>query len=428
MTDILREWGGSTTRSSLRGSKQAQLCRRETLADLAKSLPWGRGTTTESSSVKKRRESSADSGIKSVSTKRRDSSTTAISDFRSDIARLWGSRRESTIENGNLSRSDTIRRGSGESGKSPRNSNANSRRGSGESGKNRRDSMTSSSITTPPKFQKQHSCRHHKRKASKAEFEAKYYRAEQRPSTSSTASDSASAPTTTTDTSPQILPPPTIITSSVTSQSISPKAVSPVLPSITPPPSDRQISSAATSPVRASPTSLFSTRRDSTTQVYHKNRRDSRSPDGRARDPKKFPKLPRQSTAIDESLPPPASRRESQPTLSLDPSGEDSSGRKARRDSLSPDSASCGQSRRESRSRLSPDRSAERDISPVARTRRGIFFFKNSKNLMNIIFKIKKKKQLFVICITRKIKKTIHFNCRRVQNYRHKYPAFEIPR
>ncbi|KAL0266724.1 UNVERIFIED_CONTAM: hypothetical protein PYX00_009192 [Menopon gallinae] len=72
LTDILREWGGSTTRSSLRGNKQAQLCRRETLADLAKSLPWGKSSATDMSSVRKRRESSADSGIKSISTKRRD--------------------------------------------------------------------------------------------------------------------------------------------------------------------------------------------------------------------------------------------------------------------------------------------------------------------------------------------------------------------
>lgn len=376
LTDILREWGGSTTRASFRGSKQAQLCRRETLADLAKSLPWGKSTTTEvSSSIKKRRESSADSGIKSVSSKRRDSSTTAISDFRSDIARLLGSRRESTVENGNtsISKPELARRGSGESGKSRRNSNANSRRSSGESGRSRRDSMSSSSVVTPSKFPKQHSCRHHKRKASRADLNGKYYRDEQRPSTSSTASDSVPATSAVTETSTQVLPPPTIITSSVTPPPASPRAVSPILPSVTPPPYDKQLSSAATSPVRTIPTSLISTRRDSTTQVYHKNRRESRSPDGRARDPKKFPRLPRQSTAIDESLPPPTSRRESQPTLSPDPGGNDSIGRKARRDSLSPDSASCGRSRRDSRSHLSPDRSADKEISPVGRTRRGIF-------------------------------------------------------
>jgi len=89
LTDILREWGGGgiSTKSS-RGNK---LCRRETLADIAKSLPWSRQTTTDAShlvSLRKRRESSVDSGIRSqVSSKsRRDS---AISDLKNDIAKLW---------------------------------------------------------------------------------------------------------------------------------------------------------------------------------------------------------------------------------------------------------------------------------------------------------------------------------------------------
>lgn len=66
--------------------------RRETLADLARSLPWGRQTTQESGPTpnitthRKRRESSADSGIKSSSSKsRRDSHHTAISDFRTEV-------------------------------------------------------------------------------------------------------------------------------------------------------------------------------------------------------------------------------------------------------------------------------------------------------------------------------------------------------
>lgn len=88
LTDILREWGGGASGKSGRGNK---LCRRETLADIAKSLPWSRQTTTDAShlaSLRKRRESSVDSGIRSqVSTKsRRDS---AISDFKNDIAKLW---------------------------------------------------------------------------------------------------------------------------------------------------------------------------------------------------------------------------------------------------------------------------------------------------------------------------------------------------
>lgn len=87
LTDILREWGGGTSGKN----RSNKLSRRETLADIAKSLPWSRQTTTDAShlaSLRKRRESSVDSGIRSqVSTKsRRDS---AISDFKNDIARLW---------------------------------------------------------------------------------------------------------------------------------------------------------------------------------------------------------------------------------------------------------------------------------------------------------------------------------------------------
>lgn len=110
-----------------------------------------------------------------------------------------------------------------------------------------------------------------------------------------------------------------------------------------------------------------------------KGRRDSRthaSPERRPANkdppPSKFPRLPRQSTAIDESCLPPGvwGRRGSQPTLSPDP--EEATGRKARRDSLSPDSASYSRGRRDSRSHLSPERTAaERDVSPVGRGRRG---------------------------------------------------------
>lgn len=89
LTDILREWGGGGI--STKSSRSNKLCRRETLADIAKSLPWSRQTTTDAShlvSLRKRRESSVDSGIRSqVSSKsRRDS---AISDLKNDIARLW---------------------------------------------------------------------------------------------------------------------------------------------------------------------------------------------------------------------------------------------------------------------------------------------------------------------------------------------------
>lgn len=76
-------------------------------------------------------------------------------------------------------------------------------------------------------------------------------------------------------------------------------------------------------------------------------------------------RLQRQATTYDEScLPLGGSRRGSQPALS--PDVDDVEGR-ARRDSLSPDSASRG--RRDSRAHLSPDRSREREGSPRRRTR-----------------------------------------------------------
>lgn len=136
----------------------------------------------------------------------------------------------------------------------------------------------------------------------------------------------------TTDSACQALPPPTIITSSVTPPATSPTA--------------------------------SKARRDSTTQCGRANRRDSRaSPDRTPR----LSRLQRQATAYDESCLPPGgwgTRRESQPALS--PDGDENE-RRARRDSLSPDSASKG--RRDSRSHLSPDRNHERDTSPRRRAR-----------------------------------------------------------
>lgn len=379
LTDILREWGGGSTKAR----QKAPLCRRETLADLARSLPWGRQTTQDSGPTpsittnRKRRESSADSGIKSIGSKsRRDSHHTAISDFRSEVAKLWQRRESNTTTV--ITASSTPRRGSGESNRSGRrdsvsHSHGASRRGSGESGRSgRRDSMNI--ITPPPKIvgaQK-------KRRDSRTINDAPYYRQEQRPSTSSTASDSAplvahptptiqqppicttvavgtvatlSAGTTTSDTSTQALPPPTIITSSVTPPATSPTVQAPAVQATTP-----------THP-------LLTTRRDSTTQCGRLGRRDSRTHASPERATNKLSRLQRQNTAYDESCLPPGGwgRRGSQPTA-LSPDVDDT-GRKARRDSLSPDSAS--RSRRDSRSHLSPDRSGERDISPVRRTRRG---------------------------------------------------------
>ncbi|KAE8743030.1 hypothetical protein FOCC_FOCC011353 [Frankliniella occidentalis] len=206
------------------------------------------------------------------------------------------------------------------------------------------------------------------------------------------------------------MPCPTIIMSSVTppqattpaSQSTSPAPTStvafqlpvtsvseglrgPPSPSRPSTPGSRHASPATTptAPLSPAPSNmhpqLSSTRRDSTTQVYtnKSSRRDSRahaSPERRhSRDqhsPVRFPRLRRQSTAIDDSCLPPGVW------------GEAGEGRQARRDSLSPDSASyrgggpnapAPQGRRDSRSHLSPDRAGagSRDVSPVGRGRRG---------------------------------------------------------
>ncbi|XP_018045930.1 PREDICTED: uncharacterized protein LOC108685585 [Atta colombica] len=439
LTDILREWGGGgiSTKSS-RGNK---LCRRETLADIAKSLPWSRQTTTDAShlvSLRKRRESSVDSGIRSqVSSKsRRDS---AISDLKNDIAKLW-SKKDVLLQPQPPPTviSPTPRRGSGES--------RNSRRGSGESARSRRDSVITgqSQIRDSPGDRK-HNCRHHRRRQSQQSVDGggvtptKYYRNDQRPSASSTDSagsntvrehleaqrnstdksersssiegktqstgstmiDTKTVMTTslivngkgpvvittttdlktmslntspvmstlcqtmstlTVDTKPVIenkigvsldasVNPPTIVMSSVTPPAISPTAGSSLpLPGT----STSGSSSPVGSPnVNNTPTHpLLSTRRDSTTQCNFKGKEVS---------PSKLSRLIRQHAAIDESMPP-TGRRGSQPTLSPDP---EDGGRKARRDSLSPDSASYLR-RRDSKSHLSPDRNVDkRDISPI---------------------------------------------------------------
>ncbi|XP_066145390.1 uncharacterized protein rsh isoform X3 [Euwallacea fornicatus] len=361
LSDIL--WGGSK-------KQQKQLHRRETLADLARSLPWGRQTTadtekgpTPSICTKKRRESSADSGIKSIGSKsRRDSHHSAISELKAEVQRMW-LRKESMTATTIVSPSSvSARRDSGESSRSGRRDSYSqhaSRRGSGESGKSsRRGSTTTIPPPPPPKIVGAT----RKRRDSRGKIETPtYYRQEQRPSTSSTASDSGTSagmlqinsgslvPTATctssTDSATQFqgnLPCPTIITSSVT-----PPATSPTVPTTT-----------VTTPTHP----LLSTRRDSTTQCGRIGRRDSRS---HASPERRSSRLQRQNTAFDECLPPGINRRGSQPALSPD---VDDTSRKARRDSLSPDSASRG--RRDSRSHLSPDRSGERDISPVRRSRK----------------------------------------------------------
>jgi len=92
------------------GGRPKGITRRETLADIAKTLPFGRSNTITSS--RKRRESSVDSGVKSLSSKgggRRDSKT----DFRAVIAKLLNNRRDSIITPSSVSQ-QLRRRGSGE--------------------------------------------------------------------------------------------------------------------------------------------------------------------------------------------------------------------------------------------------------------------------------------------------------------------------
>lgn len=283
LTDILREWSGT-------GSKRNQkppLNRRETLADLARSLPWHRISNDQYPSppsghpppLRKRRESSADSGIKSMRS-RRDSHT-------SELAKIWN-RKDAEKENQEIpnvavsTESSTTRNGS--------------RRGSGDSSyrSSRRDSTS-----VPPKVigvQK-------KRRDSLAAPEIPNFRTEQRPSTSSADSGPLYS-TQQVDSSCQSIPMPTIIMSSV-----SPPATSP----------SPKFELAKTG------------RRDSTTQCNSRmNRRESR--------------LQRQATAYDESCTPSYSRRGSQPqqpALSPSEGGPSEGGslceRQARRDSLSPD-------------------------------------------------------------------------------------------
>lgn len=312
LTDILREWSGG-------GSKRqkAPLNRRETLADLARSLPWGRNTIADTDnstqnnqghvSLRKRRESSADSGIKSMRS-RRESHT-------SDFNKTW--QKKESPNDRDKENTDT--------GASTDNTRSGSRRGSGESSRSRRDSTINRALTPPPP--KVVGTR--KRRDSLTVVEMPNFRQEQRPSTSSTASDSGPYFVNSSDMGCQALPPPTMVISSVT-----PPATSPTAPS--------------------------SGRRDSTTQCGRVNRRDSRASPERPR----LQRLQRQATAFDESCPPLGNRRESQPALSptSGPADGEDGERRARRDSLSPDSASRG--RRDSRQHLSPDRNRNRDGSP----------------------------------------------------------------
>ncbi|XP_076659669.1 rap GTPase activating protein radish [Halictus rubicundus] len=407
LSDLLRDWSGGGSGKS-RGNK---LSRRETVADITKSLPRSRQPTDTShlERLRKRRESSVDSGIRSqASTKSRREST--ISELKNDFARLWN-KRDSTpqVQPPPKVISPTPRHEASEW--------RNSRQSSGESSRSRRDSVVTGQAPSPG--ERKHTCRHHRRRQSQQSIEgtiitpSKYDRLDQRPSASSTDSTGSNAirehlehrssldkgdrsssiekphpsmmiesktvtPTTTTTTTTTSMIegkssvtrtvetkmmtttststtlthlnldasiiPPAIVMSSVTPPSISP-TVGRSLP--LPGTSASGGSSPVGSPNVNTPTHpLISTRRDSTTQCYYKGKEGYAS---------KTARLIRQAAAIDESMPP-AGRRGSQPTLSPDP---DEGGRRARRDSLSPDSASYPR-RRDSKSHLSPDRNVDK--------------------------------------------------------------------
>lgn len=280
LTDILREWSGGSKRN------KPPLNRRETLADLARSLPWHRISNDQYSSttavhappLRKRRESSADSGIKSMRS-RRDSHT-------SDVTKVW-TKRDAATEKEN----QEIPSITGPSEPPSSTTRNGSRRGSGDSASKstaRRDSL----VVPPPKV----IATHKKRRDSLAAPETPNFRQEQRPSTSSGDSGSLLAPQQV-DFSTQCIPMPTMMITSVSPPATSPKFEM-----------------------------AKSGRRDSTTQCRI-NRRESR--------------LQRQATAYDEYTPHTSRRNSQSQQPALSPSGDVEStnlcDRQARRDSLSPD-------------------------------------------------------------------------------------------
>ncbi|XP_065344510.1 uncharacterized protein rsh isoform X2 [Cloeon dipterum] len=421
LTDILREWGSGVgvglgksdiSTGSTRRRSTKELSRRDTLADLARSLPWGRSTdsssTSASTKMRKRRESTIDSS-KGSSGRNRRASTSSGADLRSDIARFWGRRDSSRRRHQRQSRQSEPppeqRRGSEES-----TSDGRSRKDSVPQLRSSRRGSRVSAATSPDPSSG--GGKYHSPLSSDC-------REGQRPSTSSTASDSAPGglgpakptvdqsssssdnaatgvvshqqppqplhvpfsgpalfvqqPSTTTGPGLTVPGPLPILPTTVVTQATTPPPTSPVNTTTT----------TTTGTATSTDTPHLATRKDSTTQIYYKGRRDSRtqiSPEGRGGTSKeaspKFPRLPRQSTAIDDSLPVSYARRGSQPSLS--PEQSDESGRKARRDSLSPDSAAKDgfglKGRRDSKSHLSPERRKRRDskshLSPERRGRR----------------------------------------------------------
>ncbi|CAB3255817.1 unnamed protein product [Arctia plantaginis] len=334
LTDILREWGGG---GSAPRRQRAPLSRRETLADLARSLPWARHEPPP----RRRRDSSADSGIKSMASKRRDSKA-APQDFRSEFPTYNFDRKDSTTVMPTRERR-IKRRGSGEDNKE--------RRDSVDGYRHRRDSV----VAQPPRIV----ATHRKRRASPptpappsfVDVSSDPGPSTQMPSVTIVAihepsrSDGECQPTMTM---------PTIITSAVT-----PSPTSPTPPNNVTQTSQTTQSAQATqvTPGGRTPPNLGG-RRDSTTQCG-RTRRDSRAA---ASPERRLGRLQRQATAFDDPVGPPGTRRrDSGPSL-----GPDDEGR-ARRDSLSPDSAA--RPRRE-RTQLSPDRAGGGELSPSAARRR----------------------------------------------------------
>lgn len=277
LTDILKDWGGSATRK-----RNKELVRRETLADLAKSLPWPRSDTN-----RKRRESSVDSGVKSSSS--RSHQDGQYSTARADIYQLLN--RSTTRRPSNTVYTSDVRRSSAEAG----------RRGSGESGKSsRRGSITTSS----PKHTRRYyhpSAHRGGRRDSRPEV-APYRTEDRRTSIGADLQPPPAVPAMRIDSCTQALPPPTIITSSVTSPStspsISPPCHSPLAPepprdsppsrptspqpsatvavTVPAPPATTASATVSTATIESGPVPttasspthpLVSTRRDSTTQV-----------------------------------------------------------------------------------------------------------------------------------------------------------------
>lgn len=269
-----------------------------------------------------------------MASKRRDSKTAPSQDFRADFP-SWDRRDSTTIT---PSRERRIKR-----------------RGSGDENKDRRDSVDGyrhhrrDSVVAPPPPRIVAS--HRKRRASPPTPAAPSFvdaSSDPGPSTQppSVTVVSVHEPSRSDGECPPMTM-PTIITSAVTPSPTSP----------TPPSSNQSAQATQATPGGRTPPNLGG-RRDSTTQCG-RARRDSRAA---ASPERRLGRLQRQATAFDDPTGPPGTRRrDSGPSL-----GPDDEGR-ARRDSLSPDSAA--RPRRE-RSQLSPDRAGGGELSPSAARRR----------------------------------------------------------